>query len=110
MAATLARKTAIATNLLHCVCGWLDTADCGETFFVFVFPGDIFNRRVDVGHGYRVRAQSQSAQSAAVEIAPHRPVLRNYECEFFLHGLGEVNEDLRTCVGRTYFQRTELKS
>ena len=95
---------------LHCVCGWLDSADCGETFFVFVFPGDIFNRRVDVGHGYRVRAQSQSAQSAAVEIAPHRPVLRNYECEFFLHGLGEVNEDLRTCVGRTYFQRTELKS
>jgi hypothetical protein len=29
---------------------------------------------------------------------------------FFYMALGEVNEDLRTCVGRTYFQRTELKS
>jgi hypothetical protein len=28
----------------------------------------------------------------------------------FSLALGEVNEDLRTCVGRTYFQRTEVKS
>ena len=28
----------------------------------------------------------------------------------FQMAFGEINEDLRTCVGRTYFQRTEVKS
>jgi hypothetical protein len=79
MAATPARKSAIATSLLDRAGGGVVVNGCGATFFVFIFAMDTFNGCVVFVHCYRsgirgIRAQSQSG---AVEMVSHPPVSRS---------------------------------